>query len=107
MVISIISIAVNYVVAVTMVRYAGLGHAGLALSTSAVALTGFVALFALLRARIGGIYGRELMEGISKVALASAVMGGGYPPFLLPPVDFVGLYQQKVAQTQQQPPTQA
>ncbi len=38
---------------------------------------------------------------------ASAVMGGGYPPFLLPPVDFVGLYQQKVAQAQQQPPAQA
>jgi preprotein translocase subunit SecB len=50
----------------------------------------------------------RLVFPFAREIIASAVMGGGYPPFLLPPVDFVGLYQQKVAQAQQpQPPTQA
>jgi len=58
-----------------MIKFAGLGHAGLALSTSAVALFGFVVLFAILRQRIGGVYGRDLLAQISKVTLASAIMG--------------------------------
>jgi putative peptidoglycan lipid II flippase len=58
-----------------MIRWAGFGQAGLAMSTSVVALFGFVVLFALLRNRIGGVYGRELAAGIGKVLLASAVMG--------------------------------
>jgi preprotein translocase subunit SecB len=48
----------------------------------------------------------RMLFPFAREIIASAVMGGGYPPFLLPPVDFVGLYQQKVAQ-QQQPPAQA
>jgi putative peptidoglycan lipid II flippase len=48
----------------------------LALSTSAVAMFGFVVLFVILRARLGGVYGRELVAGFAKVALASAAMGG-------------------------------
>ena len=55
MLVSLGSIAVNYAVASTMIKFAGLGHAGLALSTSAVALFGFVVLFAILRKRIGGV----------------------------------------------------
>jgi preprotein translocase subunit SecB len=35
------------------------------------------------------------------------VVSGGFPPLLLDPVDFVGLYQQRLAQTPQQPPAQA
>ena len=76
MLVSLGSILVNYAGASTMVRLAGLGHAGLALSTSAVALFGFVVLFAILRKRIGGVYGRDLAIQIGKVALASAIMGG-------------------------------
>jgi putative peptidoglycan lipid II flippase len=75
MLVSLGSILVNYASATTMIRLAGLGHAGLALSTSAVALFGFVVLFALLRKRIGGIYGRDLTAQLAKVTLASAVMG--------------------------------
>jgi len=73
--VSLGSILVNYAVASTMIRFAGLGHAGLALSTSAVALFGFLVLFAILRKRIGGVYGRDLATQIGKVALASAIMG--------------------------------
>jgi putative peptidoglycan lipid II flippase len=76
MIVSVISILINYFTAVALIRYAGFGHAGLALATSAVALFGFVVLFAILRARIGGLYGRELAMGFAKVAVASAAMGG-------------------------------
>ena len=75
MLVSLGSIVVNFAAAPTMIQFAGLGHAGLALSTSAVALFGFLLLFEILRRRIGGIYGRELATQIGKVTLASAVMG--------------------------------
>jgi putative peptidoglycan lipid II flippase len=75
MLVSLGSILVNYAAASTMIKFAGLGHAGLALSTSAVALFGFVVLFALLRKRIGGVHGRDLAMQIGKVALASSIMG--------------------------------
>jgi putative peptidoglycan lipid II flippase len=74
MLVSLASIAVNYSVASTMIHVAGLGHAGLALSTSAVALSGFVCLFTILRKRIGGIYGRALLSHVGKVAAASVAM---------------------------------
>jgi putative peptidoglycan lipid II flippase len=76
MVVSILSIVINYATAVTLIRFAGFGHAGLALATSAVALFGFVVLFTILRNRLGGVYGRELMAGFARVAVASAAMGG-------------------------------
>ncbi|HTS50268.1 MAG TPA: murein biosynthesis integral membrane protein MurJ [Bryobacteraceae bacterium] len=75
MLISLISIAVNYVTASLLLRKTSLGHAGLALTTSAVAIFGAVALFAILRPRIGGIYGRDLGISILKITLASAIMG--------------------------------
>jgi len=75
MLVSLASIGINYATALTMIRVAGFGHAGLALSTSAVALFGFLVLFAILRKRIGGVYGRELAAGIVKVLIASAAMG--------------------------------
>ena len=75
MIVSIVSIVINYATAVTLIRFFGFGHAGLALATSAVALFGFVVLFTILRARLGGVYGRELAAGIGRVAVASAAMG--------------------------------
>ncbi len=76
MIISVLSILINYATAVTLIRVAGFGHAALALSTSAVAMFGFVALFVILRARLGGVYGRELAAGFVKVAAAAGAMGG-------------------------------
>ena len=75
MIVSLGSIGINYAAAYTMIRVEKIGHAGLAMSTSLVALFGFVVLFAILRARIGGVYGRELARGVGKVLVASAVMG--------------------------------
>jgi putative peptidoglycan lipid II flippase len=76
MLVSIASVGINYAAAVTAIRVVHLGHAGLAMSTSVVALFGFVVLFAILRNRIGGVYGRELATGVAKVGGAAAVMGG-------------------------------
>jgi putative peptidoglycan lipid II flippase len=75
MLVSIITIALNYVTATFLLRDTSLGHAGLALSTSAVAIFGAVALFLILRKRIGGIHGRNLAASIWKITAASAVMG--------------------------------
>ena len=75
MIISLISIAVNYFTASTLLSSTSLGHAGLALSTSAVAIFGAVALFFILRGRIGGIYGRSLASSVWRISVASAVMG--------------------------------
>ena len=75
MLVSLGSIAVNLAAAVALVKVGGLGHAGLALSTSLVALTGSAALFAVLRRRVGGLHGRKLLGTASRVAIASAAMG--------------------------------
>jgi putative peptidoglycan lipid II flippase len=75
MIVSLVSIAVNYFAASTMVRVAGLGHAGLALSTSIVALFSFIALLWTMRVRIGGIHGRDLLASALKVIAASSLMG--------------------------------
>ena len=72
MLVSLASILVNYAAASTMVRV--LGHAGLALSTSTVALFSFVILLILMRRRVGGIEGGHLLATFWKVSFASAVM---------------------------------
>jgi putative peptidoglycan lipid II flippase len=75
MFISIASIVINYATASLLLRDTPLGHAGLALSTSVVAVFGAVALFLILRKRIGGIHGRDLAASIWKICAASAAMG--------------------------------
>ena len=76
MIISLLSIAVNFVTASLLLDKTRLGHAGLALSTSAVAIFGALVLFIILRKRIGGIYGRNLVNSTWKIIVASAAMGG-------------------------------
>jgi putative peptidoglycan lipid II flippase len=75
MYVSLLSIGINLAAVMSLLRYTRLGHAGLALSTSAVALVGFAILFEVLRRRIGGIDGRKLAESAGKVIVASAGMG--------------------------------
>ncbi|MBI1790248.1 MAG: murein biosynthesis integral membrane protein MurJ [Acidobacteria bacterium] len=75
MVVSLASIAVNYFAASALVAIPGLRHAGLALSTSTVALFSAAALFWTLRNRIGGIHDAALARSVGKILLASAVMG--------------------------------
>jgi putative peptidoglycan lipid II flippase len=75
MLVSLASILINAIAASSMVKVAGLGHAGLALSTSLVALFSSIALFEVLRRRIGGIQGRRLSASFAKITAASAMMG--------------------------------
>ncbi len=75
MMVSLLSIGVNLGAVIALLRYTNLSHAGLALSTSVVALVSSLVLFAILRGRIGGIYGRNLASSTLRVLLASAAMG--------------------------------
>jgi putative peptidoglycan lipid II flippase len=75
MFVSVASILVNVAAASTMVKLAGLGHAGLALSTSLVALFGSIVLFELIRRRVGRLGGRRLSGGFVKILASSALMG--------------------------------
>jgi preprotein translocase subunit SecB len=49
----------------------------------------------------------RMLFPFAREIIAAAVVSGGFPPLLLDPIDFVALYQQKLAQAQQQPPAQA
>jgi len=73
MLVSLVSIGVNYVLNWTLVRRLGFGHVGLALSTSAVALGNFALLYVVLRRRVGPL-GRRLPVALVRIALAAAVM---------------------------------
>lgn len=74
MVVSLASIAINAGMAYVLVRVANLGHAGLALATSSVALSSFFVLFWKMKIRIGGVHGRRLRAVIVKVAAGSFLM---------------------------------
>jgi putative peptidoglycan lipid II flippase len=75
MLVSVASIAVNFAVSYSMVKWAGIGHAGLALSTAAVAVFGAVALLALLQRRLGGIGLQKLALSAGKIMVSAALMG--------------------------------
>jgi putative peptidoglycan lipid II flippase len=72
MLVSLGSIAVNYVMNAMLVDR--LGHVGLALSTSAVALVNFTLLLIFMRRKLGRIEGRHLALSLAKISLASLLM---------------------------------
>lgn len=72
---SIVSIGINYLVAVLAVDYLQIGHRGLALSISVVAIVNFLLLLTFMRARLGGIEGRSLLSTLLRVIVASSIMG--------------------------------
>ncbi len=85
MIIAIISIGVNAIasyffrnwlsgVGVSAAYPSGLGHVGVALATSTVALVNFFALAFLMRKRISGLNGREIFSAFVKIAIASVLM---------------------------------
>lgn len=75
MMVSILSIAINFGAAALLLEFFHLGHAALALSTSLVAVSGCLLLFALLRRRLGGIDGRYLVHRLTRISAGSLVMG--------------------------------
>jgi peptidoglycan biosynthesis protein MviN/MurJ (putative lipid II flippase) len=76
MMVSLVSVLINGISAFTMVRIAGFGFAGLALSSSIVSTFSAITLLLLLRGRIGGIHGWQMGVSVVKVALAAVAMGG-------------------------------
>ena len=75
MIVSLGSVVVNYVLAKTMVNVFHMGHAGLAISTSGIALFSSVTLFLLMRRRMDGLYGKMLWRSLWKATLATLAMG--------------------------------
>jgi len=61
-------------IAVSEARPNGIGHVGVALATSVVAIVNVAALALIMRARIKRINGRSILTGFGKIAVASAVM---------------------------------
>ena len=49
----------------------------------------------------------RLLFPFAREIIAAVVRNGGFPQFLIEPVDFVALYRQRVEQTQAQPPAPA
>ena len=47
----------------------------------------------------------RLLFPFAREIVSSAVRNGGFPPLLLDPIDFVALYQQRMAQMQPPPPS--
>lgn len=75
MLVSVLSVVLNFSLNKFFIDTIGLGHWALALSTSVVASLNFVLLFAFMRTRIHGAGGRRLLASGGKIGLASAVMG--------------------------------
>ena len=44
----------------------------------------------------------RLLFPFAREIIANAIRGGGFPPLLIDPIDFVGLYRQRLAEAQQQ-----
>lgn len=74
MMVSLGSVIVNFILAKLMVNHFHMGHAGLAISTSGIAIFSSITLFLLIRRRLNGIYGRTLWDTLSRVFAASIAM---------------------------------
>ena len=85
MIIAVISIAVNAIasyffrnwlsgVGVSTAYPNGLGHVGVSLATSTVAVVNYFALAFLMRKRISGLNAREIFSAFIRIAVASALM---------------------------------
>jgi len=85
MIVSLVSIGVNGLagyylrnffsgIGVTAETPNGYGHAGLALSTSCVALVNFCALMFFMRRKIKRLEGRRILASFTRIALASAAL---------------------------------
>jgi putative peptidoglycan lipid II flippase len=85
MIIAVASIGINFVASFFLLNLLshygvspespdGLGHVGVALATSCVAIVNFFALAIMMRRRIGRLNGRDIISSFLRIAVASAVM---------------------------------
>ena len=75
MIVSLFSIAVNFCLNWLFTFHLGLGHRGLALSTSFVAITNFLLLYAMMRQHTGRLETGAMLTTLAKIAVAGAVLG--------------------------------
>ena len=52
--------------------------------------------------RIVGAFCPGVLFPYARQAISDMILRGGFPPFLLPPVNFDGLFQQSIEQARQQ-----
>ena len=74
MLVSLLSIGVNFGLNWFFTFQLGLGHRGLALSTSLVAITNFLLLYALMRRHTGRLETGAMLVALGKIAIAGAVL---------------------------------
>lgn len=75
MTVSVVSIGANFGLNWLFIEELDWGHGGLALATAVIANLSFVALFLLLRARVGGIGGGRVLSRSVRILAVSALMG--------------------------------
>jgi len=76
MVVSLLSIAVNFCLNWFFTWNLGLGHRGLALSTSLVAVINFLILYAMMRRYTGRLETGAMIKTLAKLLLAGALLAG-------------------------------
>ena len=76
MMVSILSIIINFILNWFFMFKMGLGHRGLALSTSLVALTNFSLLYIMMRRHAGRLETGQLFKTLGKILIAAAVLAG-------------------------------
>ena len=72
MLISLLSIAINYVMNSALVDQ--FGHVGLAFSTSVVALANFILLMIFMRRKLGGFHGDQIATTLFRICAATIPM---------------------------------
>ena len=76
MIVSLFSIALNFCLSWFLTFRLGLGHKGLALSTSVIAITNFAVLYVMMRQYAGRLESRAMVVTLGKLLLAGACLGG-------------------------------
>ncbi|MEO8044321.1 MAG: murein biosynthesis integral membrane protein MurJ [Spartobacteria bacterium] len=76
MVVSLISIGMNFALNWFFTLHLGLGHRGLALSVSLVAITNFLLLYGLMHRHTGRLETGAMLATLGKIAIAGAVLAG-------------------------------
>jgi putative peptidoglycan lipid II flippase len=76
MLVSLFSIAINFGLNWFLTLNLGLGHRGLALSTSVVAITNFLILYVMMRQYAGRLETGEMLRTLAKLLVAGALLAG-------------------------------
>lgn len=73
--IGLVTVAINVVLNLGLLKFTALGHGGLALANSIAVTINMIVLFSILRHKIQGADGKRIMISLVKSGVVSAVMG--------------------------------